>query len=277
MVPGEGSHGLISAGLCARIDQGCEIKDVKAREPRRGIQGASGVGSREREAHGIGTGCRPWRASDNDPQGKPSLPEGAAGIFGRGGRAAGAAKVAEEAVGDLRAGIGEQAVASGVLSRKPSLWPADKARHPRTDPSRPVGQNAQHHLLSVLRLSFWHKPTGETEMNFDLMRLIGRQFADTPFDGIPKITWYLQKSQKPWSRGPGIGAARLAMFRIQSATNASCATMPDRLGVSGIWPQTLPWQCSGRTDFWPQSSTTARIRGSAGQGRSWLRATSARV
>ena len=45
-------------------------------------------------------------------QGKRSLLEGAASIFERGGKAAVAAEVAEETVRDLRAKIGELAVAN---------------------------------------------------------------------------------------------------------------------------------------------------------------------
>ena len=43
-------------------------------------------------------------------QWKPSLPEGAAGILGRGGKAAVAAKVAEETGRDLHAKIGDRAI-----------------------------------------------------------------------------------------------------------------------------------------------------------------------
>lgn len=36
-------------------------------------------------------------------------------------------------------------------------------------------------LLSISRSSFYYEPKGETEMNLDLMRLIDKQFPETPF------------------------------------------------------------------------------------------------
>ena len=35
------------------------------------------------------------------------------------------------------------------------------------------------------------RPQGETEMNLTLMRLIDRQFLETPFDGVRQMTWHL--------------------------------------------------------------------------------------
>ena len=55
-------------------------------------------------------------------QWKRSLPEGAAGIFERGGKAAVAAEVAQETVRDLHARIGDLAVANDFLSRKLKPW-----------------------------------------------------------------------------------------------------------------------------------------------------------
>lgn len=51
----------------------------------------------------------------------------------------------------------------------------------RSHPMLSVG--AQCHLLSISRSSFYYAPQGETEMNLTLMRLIGRQFLETPFYG----------------------------------------------------------------------------------------------
>ena len=33
---------------------------------------------------------------------------------------------------------------------------------------------------------------GETEINFDLMRLIDKQFLETPFYGVRQMTWHLR-------------------------------------------------------------------------------------
>ncbi|MFC3058452.1 hypothetical protein [Paenirhodobacter populi] len=54
---------------------------------------------------------------------------------------------------------------------------------------------AQYRLLSILRSSFCHEPEGEMEQNFGLMRMIDRQFLDTPFYGIRR--WFSLSEQVP--------------------------------------------------------------------------------
>lgn len=51
---------------------------------------------------------------------------------------------------------------------------------------------AQCRLLSISRSSFYDAPQGETEVNLALMRLIERQFLETPFYGVRQMTWHLQ-------------------------------------------------------------------------------------
>ena len=43
-------------------------------------------------------------------------------------------------------------------------------------------------LLSISRSSFYYEPKGESEMNLDLMRLIDKQFLETPFYGVRQMT-----------------------------------------------------------------------------------------
>jgi putative transposase len=47
--------------------------------------------------------------------------------------------------------------------------------------------------LDLNRSTFYYQPTGETELNLRLMRLIDEQYTKTPFYGWPKMTVYLQK------------------------------------------------------------------------------------
>jgi len=47
-------------------------------------------------------------------------------------------------------------------------------------------------LLSISRSSFYYEPNGETEMNLDLMRLIDKQFLETPIYGVLQMTWHLR-------------------------------------------------------------------------------------
>jgi len=58
-------------------------------------------------------------------------------------------------------------------------------------------------LLSISRSSFYYEPKGESEMNLDLMRLMDKQFLETPFYGVRQMTWHLRS---PRDRGPS-GAA----------------------------------------------------------------------
>ncbi|MFZ0098624.1 MAG: DDE-type integrase/transposase/recombinase, partial [Gemmobacter sp.] len=60
----------------------------------------------------------------------------------------------------------------------------------KNHPSLSVG--AQCRLLSIARSSFYHEPSGETEVNLALMRLIDQQFLETPFYGVQQMTWHLQ-------------------------------------------------------------------------------------
>jgi len=50
-------------------------------------------------------------------------------------------------------------------------------------------------LLSISRSLFYYEPKGETEMNLDLMRLIDKQFLETPFYGVRQMTWHLRNEE----------------------------------------------------------------------------------
>lgn len=47
-------------------------------------------------------------------------------------------------------------------------------------------------LLSISRSSFYYEPKGESALNLDLMRLIDKQFLETPFYGVRQMTWHLR-------------------------------------------------------------------------------------
>ncbi|WP_423206342.1 IS3 family transposase [Paracoccus yeei] len=123
-------------------------------------------------------------------QWKKALLDGASDIFDRGGKKK--AEVDEETVRLLHAKIGELAVANDFLSRKLKPWTGQVRRGmiERSHPTLSVG--AQCRLLSISRSSFYYAPRGETEMNLTLMRLIDRQFLETPFYGVQQMTWHLQ-------------------------------------------------------------------------------------
>jgi putative transposase len=60
----------------------------------------------------------------------------------------------------------------------------------RDHPVLSVG--AQCRLLSISRSSFYYEPRGETEMNLALKLLIDKQFLETPFSGVRRMTWHLR-------------------------------------------------------------------------------------
>jgi len=47
-------------------------------------------------------------------------------------------------------------------------------------------------LLEVCRSSFYYIPQEDSSLNQELMRLIDKQYLETPFFGVPKMTKYLQ-------------------------------------------------------------------------------------
>jgi len=62
-----------------------------------------------------------------------------------------------------------------------------------TEPNLPglsVGKQCK--LLSISRSSFYSEPKGESEMNLDLMRVIDKQFLESPFYGVRQMTWHLR-------------------------------------------------------------------------------------
>ncbi len=65
----------------------------------------------------------------------------------------------------------------------------------RSHPTLSAG--AQCRLLAISRSSFYYTPQGATEMNLALMRVIDRQFLETPFYGIRQMTWHLQNEGHP--------------------------------------------------------------------------------
>ena len=61
------------------------------------------------------------------------------------------------------------------------------------EPNLPdLSVSKQCQLLSISRSSFYYEPKGESELNLDLMRLIDRQFLETPLYGVRQMTWHLR-------------------------------------------------------------------------------------
>lgn len=59
-----------------------------------------------------------------------------------------------------------------------------------SNPNLSIGKQCA--LLSISGSSFYYEPKGETELNLDLMRVIDKQFLETPFYGVRQMTWHLR-------------------------------------------------------------------------------------
>jgi putative transposase len=62
-------------------------------------------------------------------------------------------------------------------------------------PALSIGRQCR--LLSISRSSLYYSPLGETNANLALMRLIDKQFLDTPFYGVRQMTWHLRNEGHP--------------------------------------------------------------------------------
>ena len=66
------------------------------------------------------------------------------------------------------------------------------------EPDHPdLSMGKQCRLLSIARSSFYYSPLGETDTNLTLMRVIDKQFLDTPFYGVRQMTWHLRNDGHP--------------------------------------------------------------------------------
>tara|TARA_R110002126_G_scaffold288175_1_gene441554 strand:- start:3526 stop:4224 length:699 start_codon:yes stop_codon:yes gene_type:complete len=65
----------------------------------------------------------------------------------------------------------------------------------RANTNLSVGKQCK--LLSISRPSFYYEPKCESEMNLVLMRVIDKQFLETPFYGMRQMTWHLRNDDHP--------------------------------------------------------------------------------
>jgi putative transposase len=55
-------------------------------------------------------------------------------------------------------------------------------------------------LVSISRSGFYYQPAGETPLNLELMRLIDRQFLETPWYGSRQMARHLRREGYPVGR-----------------------------------------------------------------------------
>jgi putative transposase len=56
-----------------------------------------------------------------------------------------------------------------------------------------ISMRRQCELIGLNRSTLYYQPAGESEYNLELMRLIDRQYTQTPFYGWPRMTVYLRR------------------------------------------------------------------------------------
>ncbi|MFV1514503.1 IS3 family transposase [Phaeobacter sp. JH63H3] len=117
-------------------------------------------------------------------QWKRALLEGASGVFERGGRRRAGQRppCQNRGAGRRQRFFGQKAQTLDRQVRRKMIEP--------NLPGLSVGKQCA--LLSISRSSFYYEPKGESQMNLDLMRLIDKQFLETPFYGVRQMTWRLR-------------------------------------------------------------------------------------
>lgn len=91
-------------------------------------------------------------------------------------------------------------------------------------PSLSIRRQCQ--LVGLNRATFYHQPTGETELNLALMRVIDAEYTRTPFYGYRKMTARLQQLSYPVNRKR---VARLmGVMGLQAVYPRPGTSMPDQ-------------------------------------------------
>jgi putative transposase len=72
-------------------------------------------------------------------------------------------------------------------------------------------------LISISRSGYYYQPSGETELNLTLMRLIDRQYMETPFYGARQMSRHLRRE------GYVVGRKRIRRLMQKMGLSAVCA------------------------------------------------------
>ena len=92
------------------------------------------------------------------------------------------------------------------------------------DPAHPqLSVVRQCELGLISRSGFYYQPVGETPLNLELMRLIDRQFLETPWYGSRQMARHLRHEGYPVGRK----RVRRLMAKIGLASNVSKTTVYD--------------------------------------------------
>jgi hypothetical protein len=104
------------------------------------------------------------------------------------------AHVSTDRATTIRAGVVEKKSWPGPLSQK-------RAAIERGEPKLSVRRQCE--LLDLSRGSWHYQPTGESEENLRLMRLLDEQYTQTPFYGVKRMTAWLDRQGELANRETG--------------------------------------------------------------------------
>jgi len=113
----------------------------------------------------------------------------------------------------------------------------------------PVSRQCE--LLDLSRSSFYYEPSGETEVNLTLMRLIDEQFTKRPFYGVRKMTG--------WLRTLGHAVNRKRVSRLMRLMGLAAIYPKPRLSLNGSEHKVYPYLLKGLAIDAPDQAWSADI------------------
>ena len=108
-------------------------------------------------------------------------------------------------------------------------------------------------LLGLNRSSMYYKPRGDTEYNEILMRMIDKQYVETPFYGIDKMTEYLCR------QGEHVNHKRIRRLMRQMGLEAVYPHRKRGLSISDKQHKIYPYLLNGVVTDGPDQVWSADI------------------
>lgn len=105
--------------------------------------------------------------------------------------------------------------------------------HPRLSIAR------QCELMSVARSAFYYRPKGESDLNLELMRLIDKQYMETPFYGPRQMTRHLRRE--------GYAVGRTRIKRLMKLMGLSAIYQKPNTSKPNIQHKIYPYLLRGMT------------------------------
>ena len=92
-------------------------------------------------------------------------------------------------------------------------------------------------LLSVARSTYYYQPSGESELNLELMRLIDKQYIETPFYGPRQMTRHLRRE--------GYAVSRTRISRLMKLMGLAAIYQKPRTSIPNLQHKIYPYLLRG--------------------------------